>query len=283
MNKLARWTAVCWLLSLSACAGLGLPQSPGRGQGTPTTPPPTETSSLATLATVWFPATFTPTAYALTTPTQTPEQRPGLGPVTFSDDFSDPSLWDIASSDQGSASVENNRLTLAVQPGVYFISLRHNLVLDDFYAEITARTSLCRSADDYGLLIRAVPVAYYRYALSCDGNVRLERVSVSERHPLYARTPSADAPSGAPAEVRLGVWAVGPEMRFFLNGRYQFTVSDPNLSSGTLGVFARSAGDTAVTVSFSDLTVHSVFYVAPTVTPTGTPTPPSTGTPGPTP
>jgi hypothetical protein len=179
--------------------------------------------------------------------------------------------------------VENNRLTLAVQPGVYFISLRHNLVLDDFYAEITARTSLCRSANDYGLLIRAVPVAYYRYALSCDGNMRLERVSVSERHPLYLRTPSADAPSGAPAEVRLGVWAVGPEMRFFLNGRWQFTYNDPNLSSGTLGVFARSAGDTAVTVSFSDLVVRSVSYALPTVTPTGTSTPPPTSTPQPMP
>jgi hypothetical protein len=47
-------------------------------------------------------------------------------------------------------------------------------------------------------------------------------------------------------------------MRFFINGQYQFTVRDPSFPSGALGVFARSQGETAVTVNFSDLVVKSV-------------------------
>jgi hypothetical protein len=56
-------------------------------------------------------------------------------------------------------------------------------------------------------------------------------------------------------------------MRFFLNGRYQFSVSDRNYLSGTLGVFARSLGDTPVTVTFSDLVVSEVTYIPATRTP----------------
>ncbi|MEN4099067.1 MAG: hypothetical protein ROW52_04035, partial [Anaerolineaceae bacterium] len=39
----------------------------------------------------------------------------------------------------------------------------------------------------------------------------------------------------------------------------QFTISDPVHSSGTLGLFARSTGDTALTVSFSDLVVTALL------------------------
>jgi hypothetical protein len=47
-------------------------------------------------------------------------------------------------------------------------------------------------------------------------------------------------------------------MRFFANDEYLFTVDDPLLPFGLLGVFARSASDLAVTVNFSDLTVWAV-------------------------
>ena len=69
---------------------------------------------------------------------------------------------------------------------------------------------------------------------------------------------SASVPQGAPSTSKLGVWAVGREMRFFINDEFQFAVSDPYHPSGLIGVFARSAGENAVTVSFSDLKVYAV-------------------------
>jgi hypothetical protein len=176
-------------------------------------------------------------------------------------------MWDTAESNEASAVIDDDRLTLAVQSQVYMISLRQDLVLGDFYAEITARPGLCRGDDSYGFLVRANAVAGYRFSMYCNGLVSAERVSVGKRYDLQKPIPSGDAPPGAPGEVRIGVWAVGDEMRLFLNGRYQFSVTEPSYSSGTVGVFVNSAGDTAVTVSFSDLTVQDVIYVPPTPTP----------------
>jgi hypothetical protein len=147
------------------------------------------------------------------------------------------------------------------------LSLRHDLTLDDYYAEITARTNLCRGDDSYGLLIRANAVAYYRITLTCNSTVSAERVSVGTRQLLQSPLPSGDAPPGAPGEVRIGVWAVGTEMRLFLNGRYQFSISDTNYPSGTIGVFVNSAGDTGTIVSFSDLTIQEINPTTPIQTP----------------
>lgn len=229
--------------------------------------PPTQTETPLPTATInWFPASATPTPQVLPTNPPTPEMRPGLGNEILTDDFSDPSLWDTAASSQASADIQNNHLTLAVQSKVYILSLRQELVLDDYYAEITARPSLCRREDTYGLLVRASTASYYRFALACNGTVRAERVNGGARLVLQQPLASGDVPPGAPGEVRIGVWAVGKEMRLFLNGRFQFNIIDPSFPSGTIGVFVRSAGNTAAVISFSDLSIQSVDYVLPTQT-----------------
>jgi hypothetical protein len=165
--------------------------------------------------------------------------------------------------------VSNNRLAIAVQPGVNAFRLRQGPLLTNFYAEITATPSLCREGDEYGLLFRAPNnVAYYAFVLSCNGTARAERVRFGRQYPLHAAVRSADAPLGAPGQVRLGVWASGPDMRFFLNGRYQFGISDSTYKAGAVGAFVRSGGTTPATILFSDLSVYDVTYSAPRGTPT---------------
>jgi len=230
--------------------------------------PLTATETPLPTATInWFPPSATPTPQTLSTKAPTPEMRPGLSDELLSDDFSDPSLWDIAASDEASADINNNILTLAVQSQVYVLSLRHKLILSDYYAEITARPSICRADDSYGLLARASAANYYRFALACNGTVRAERVSGGTRLIIQQPLPSGDVPPGAPGEVRIGLWAYGKEMRLFLNGKFQFSIIDPSFPRGTLGVFVRSVGATAAVVSFSDLQVQSVDYVPPTQKP----------------
>lgn len=233
------------------------------------TPVPTETTT-ATPTIVWFPPSATATQLSVPTYTGTPDMSPGIGRITLKDNFSDEEVWDIATSDSGSASIHRNRLTLAVQPGYYLASMRRELPLSDFYAEITARPSLCRAEDNYGLVVRGVGSSFYRFVLACDGMIRAERISGGTRSPLQEPIPSGDAP-GAPGEVRIGIWAVGSEMRLFLNGRYQFTVVEPSFPTGALGVFVRSTGETPVTITFSDLAVYQVDYTLPTKTPIPTP------------
>lgn len=231
------------------------------------TPMPATETPLPTSTIVWFPPSATPTPQHLSTKAPTPEMRPGIGTDFLTDDFSDPSNWEIAASNQASSSIENNRLTLAVQKQVYMTSLRRDTLLTDYYAEITAQPSLCKGEDSYGVLIRANGGSYFRFALACDGTVRAERVSNSVRLVLQQPLSSGDVPPGAPGNVRIGVWAVGKEIRLFLNGRFQFSISDPSFPIGTIGVFVRSAGETAAVVSFSDLVIQEVDYVLPTATP----------------
>ncbi len=229
------------------------------------TPLPTDTA-LPTATIVWFPPSATPTLLAVPTYTATPEMSPGIGKVTLNDDFSDDSLWDTAVSDHGSAAIGMNRLSLAVQPGYYLASMRHDLIVGNFYAEITARPSLCRGDDNYGIIVRGVGSSFYRFVLTCNGQIRADRISGGTRLPIQQPLLSGDA-TRPPGEVRIGMWAVGGEMRLFLNGRFQFGVTERTFPSGGFGVYVRSAGEDSVSVIFSDLKIYHVDYVLPTRTP----------------
>jgi len=194
--------------------------------------------------------------------------KPGIGSLVLADDFASSDVWNVAVSDQASVAVNGNRLTIAVQPGVApVVSFRRGQVFGDMYAEITAEPSLCRGADDYGIAFRAPNnIAYYRFALACNGTAGAERISLSSARVLQPPLASGDVPAGAPGQARLGAWAAGQEFHFFLNGRYQFSAIDKSYPAGAIGVFAHAAGTSPVTVTFSDLKVYGVTY-EPTATP----------------
>ena len=259
MRRFVPYFLFTGLLLLTSC----LPSEPV----SPTETPLPSDTPLPSPTIVWFPPSATPTLLTVPTYTATPEMSPGIGAVLLTDDFSNDLIWDIASSDQGSAAIGRNRLSLAAQPGVYLASFRRDVVLSDFYAEITARPSLCRGDDSYGVIIRSTGDSFYRFTLTCNSMISAERYRSSVRLLMQSPTPSGDAPPGAPGEVRIGMWAFGNEMRLFLNGRFQFSITDPSTPSGAFGVFARGAGDTPVSVIFSDLIVYDVDYIAPTRTP----------------
>ncbi|MCF6278294.1 MAG: hypothetical protein L3J16_06045 [Anaerolineales bacterium] len=257
-------------ITLSSCA-------PTRIQ--PTLAPVSATPATSPSATViWFPPTKTRTPHPAQKTPATPQSMPGLGEVLYTETFATDSNWNTGASDAGSISISRNRITFAVQPQVFMLSLRNQPILTNFFAQVNAHTSLCRAEDSYGMLFRVSNLVYYRYALDCNGTIRLERFNNGVRRTLQARLPSGDVPPGSPGDVRLGVWTAGAEMRFFVNGHYQFSVVDANIPAGTLGLFAHSMGETAMTVTFSDLVVQSVAYVSPTptITPSKTSAPTST-------
>jgi len=222
---------------------------------------PVLTSTLTPTETVvWFPATTTPTPFSTPVLTATEILKPEIGEIIFSDDFSSGDRWALGASDAGSVALGKNELTIAIsKPGTYIFTIRNEPILRDFYAEITASPTLCRALDEYGLLFRWGSMGdFYRYSLSCDGQVRLDRLTGGTAASPQPWMATGVVPPGAPKLNRLAVWVTGNEMRFFIDDNHQFTLSDPMLSSGLLGLFARSVGDNAVTVNFSDLVVHEV-------------------------
>jgi len=241
------------------------------------TPSPTLTD---TPTTVWFPATATPTMMPTQPILPTADEKPAVEEELLSDDFTDSAQWSTGLTAAGSVAFGDKELTLAVsQPKGTLLSLSKAPLPENFYLEMTVDLSLCRGGDAYGLLLRASsPGDYYRYVISCTGQLRLERLKNSKLAILQDWTVGGQIPSGSPLMLRLGVWAAGSEMRFFINDEYAFSARDPVFTGGTLGVFARSAGDTPVTVSFSDLHVFALGALptplpSPSVTPRISPTP----------
>lgn len=266
------WIGLLTAVSLSLALGLLAACLPE-----PTLPPTPAATPTATATIVWFPPTNTSTPLPRLPVQPTADPRLGVGDLILQDSFDRPELWLTASTASTDILITHQRLTLSIDgglPGRLLFSPRSEPLLGDFYAEIDATLSLCRGRDQYGLLVRLMSYQdYYRYALNCQGEARLERIQGGSAIPLQNWQPSGDVPLGAPAQVRIGVWAAGPELRLFLNDHHQFTVRDPVFTQGTLGVFILSGGDSPVTVSFSDLRVYRLSYSPPTPSPTFTPVP----------
>ena len=212
-----------------AVCGLVLAGCSAEPELTPTLTPTATDTTIPTATIIWFPPTDTPTTNPGQPASPTQDVRPGLGDLLFSDYFDQPALWNTASSAQASAMVTNNRLVLSInEPGpLYITSLRSQPSAGDFYAEATANLSLCSGNDQYGMVFRAGgSVDYYRFALTCNGQERLERVRAGVAYPLLSWLSSNDVPPAAPAQVRLGVWADGREMRLFMNDAFQSALSE---------------------------------------------------------
>ena len=245
----------CGLISLTAAACI--PLEPLTPLPTDTLPPSTQTPT-ATI--VWFPPTPTitplPTSTILAPTTQATQAS--RGELLFEDQFSEAKRWTTGRTGSGTITLENNELTLAVsRPGGYLSSLRSGTKLSDYYAEITASPTLCRGSDEYGLLLRTSSSGnFYRYSLTCDGQVRLDKLYQGKASSPQGLTLSGQVPRGSPSRSKLGIRTSGKDLNFYINDEFQFSVSDPSLISGGLGVFVRSNGDNPVTVNFSDLKVY---------------------------
>jgi hypothetical protein len=253
----ARWIIPCVgisLMLLSGCIQAPASQEPLQAEPTFTiTQSPTSTIE-------WFPPTSTPTIAPTSEITPTPEEIQEQGNIIVRDDFSNPEFWILGHTSSGNVTLGLNELTIAIsEPGAYDYSVRSEPILDNFFIEITTSPTLCQGEDQYGLLLRmSSPGNFYRYALSCDGRVRLDRIIQGVAYSPQPWIQNNSLPPGAPLPARLGVRLQGKEMDFFVNGQYQFSVSDPTIQSGNIGVFARSMGENAVTVNFSELIVRQV-------------------------
>lgn len=259
--------SVLILVIITACGG-SLPGATSQPGVTGTPSLPVETVS-ATATILWFPPTNTALISPVPTLLPTAQQRPGVGELLFLDDFDQPGLWNTASSPLASAQVTDHKLLLSIsgQGPLSMVSLRQEPLLGDFYAEATATLSLCGKEDQFGMLFRAgAGENYYRLTLRCDGHLRLERSLNGSRSPLFNWQPSGDAPAAAPAQVKLGVWMAGTEIRIFLNDNLQVALQDSYLQQGSLGFFIYANGSSPITVSFSELAVYPVTFVLPTPT-----------------
>jgi hypothetical protein len=211
---------------------------------------------------VWFPptATYTPLPASSRLITPTIETNTNYSSKIFSDNFTDPKNWELGTFADGIIAIGNNELTLAVKKERgYLFSIREQTNLSDFYAEISARPSICRGEDEYGFLFRySSPGDFYRFSITCNGQYRIDRLFEGQASSPQPFTISGAIPPGAPSESRIAVMARDKEMQFFINDEHLTSISDPTLGNGNIGVFVRAAGEDDVTVSYSNLDVYEI-------------------------
>jgi len=274
-----RWLP--WLLMGILLTGCGA----FSGEGETITPEsPTQTSTV-TATIQWFPATVTPTPFAVSTSLPTPDLRQGAGEQLFTDDFTDSTLWQTYQGTAGSALIGAGEINLsAAAPYTTLLSLRSGEMPLDYYFEITTEVNLCETGDSFGAVFRASSEQnYYRLMLACDGGLRLEKVVNGVLGVVSDWTPSGQVRGGAPLTVRIGVWVWKNEFRIFLNDIYQFSARDPSNTAGGIGVVARASAGASLSVSFSDLAVQRIEGYVPSPVPTDTPDTRSTARTTPTP
>ena len=242
-------------LLMASCSGFNTSQT-----STPTIPLATST---VTPTINWFPATNTPTFLPTQRSTPTTVLLPGLGSRILENAFSNAAEWSISAFIAGQGTIGSNQLTLSIpdaSQGASITALLMNFQSSDFFARVKVRLSLCKGRDQVGFLFRATsPQDFYRFSITCSGETRLERVVAGQPFVIRDWAPSPDAPLGAPGEVTLGVSAVGQELEFFLDDRFQFSIQDGVFSQGGLGFYLREAADSPVTVSFSSLEAFQVI------------------------
>ncbi|KAA3642204.1 MAG: hypothetical protein DWQ07_24520 [Chloroflexi bacterium] len=250
------WLFISVVLLLAACA-------PAQNIEAPDTTTPTGTATL-TPTIVWFPPTHTSTPFPTLELTPTPDLRPNLGDTILEEDFEDGGQWSLVESESATSAITNNHLTLTLrQDKSYLLTNRSTPFLGNFYTEVTASPQLCRGADEYGMLVRVMAAnSYYRFSLSCDGRAKVERLVNGVASSMAPWTFHGIIPQTAPSSVRLGVWASGQELRFFVGEHFLFTVQDTVFFQGGLGLFVRTAESEAITVTFSDLLVREIDRAA---------------------
>lgn len=241
------------------------------------TPTATQTAE-ATPTIVWFPPTPTPLPQPTATPAPQEDLKPGIGALLFSDDFKDSNAWSRQTLPAGNIASANGKITLSVQSARATLqTIRAGTQLDNFYAEVTATVNLCQGDDMIGLLFRTGGEnSYYRFLVDCQGRTALQVVIGGTPTFLQDWTASGELLGGLPQPFKIGIWANRDDLRLFINDQFQFKVSRGTYLSGSIGFYARAAGDPPLSVSFDHL---AVYALSPQPGQTATPGTLSTSTP----
>lgn len=260
MRKIVLLCGLVLLVLLAGCAPLAEAFPTITPVDTATSPPPTAT--LTPTATIdWFPATETPTPRPTQSPTPTLDLKPGIGSLTYEDDFTEPGKWLNYQIPNSSVSVINGDATLRLdQPRGQIYSFRAEPLMADFYAEITASPSYCGAEDEYGLMIRVTGLRrdHYRVGLNCAGQAVAYRVVNDGNLQIVKPVDHPLLPKTFPSTVRMAVWIQGRTLRFFIDDVFIFEVVDSVILRGSVGVFARANSADPLLVNFSELQVYDL-------------------------
>jgi hypothetical protein len=129
----------------------------------------------------------------------------------------------------------------------------------DAYIEANVQTLLCGEGyDTYGIVFRDQKEYSYRFAVTCRGELRFERLNGGKLEGASIWKETIGLLQGAPASNRIGVLVQGSLFRFFVGGIEVFSGRDPMSSTGGVGLFAQTEKSKTFSVGFEDLAVYNL-------------------------
>ena len=211
---------------------------------------------------VWFPPTATP--LPLFTPTAVPtEDRLGeLGAPYVADGFAPENGWATRRGPGGNVTLtDGGELTLSM-PGeaARLVALNKIPAYRRYYLSVDVTLSFCSYfQDEYGILFRVETVerseqsAQLRF--NCLGQTQFLRSSGGKLSPLSDWAANGKIRPGAPQKFTVGLRVDGESVELYLNGVFQYEISDPSSGSGGIALLAETSGVAPLTVSFSNLSI----------------------------
>jgi hypothetical protein len=123
-----------------------------------------------------------------------------VGELMVADEMTSAAHWNAEADGSAAVTVSERGLTVSAQPQQpAVVSMHRSATFDDMYLEVTARPSLCRDRDAYGVVIRAPnDVAHYRFVAICNGTAAATHES-EHAHVLNRLPPARTSLSARPA------------------------------------------------------------------------------------
>jgi hypothetical protein len=203
--------------------------------------------------------------------------------LVYEDDFSDPgSGWDDAFDRYTTKQYGNNKYYIEVTTSNLVAWGLANRDVADFRLEVNAGQEAGPANNGYGILFRFQDRNnFYRFDISGDGYFLLSKFHDGEWVTLVPWTASSAINLGQ-VNNRLGVEAVGSQIRIYANSTLLAEVKDDTLTHGNFGFFANTFSDPNLIVSYDDIKLWAPkgeeLAVIPTPTPTRfAPTPTAAG------
>lgn len=276
----AGWGALAGLLLLAACGArakatstpgaLAQPTAAAISAATLEAPTAAATAMTAPTSTS-APASPTPGAKAspvftaLPTDVPTPDPNEGVGDVVYQDKFDGTSgwYWTYLEDNVAAFSVAGGKLNAVMKvstSGARDTGGKPGLKVGDQQLQVTATTNLCYAKDEYGVMFRVNADATdgYLFELSCEGKARVEVLHSYKPTVLVDWTASPAIVANAPAQNTLLVWAAQDQFRFYVNGKYLFSVSDKTFADGMYAFYIWDHTNGGASVSFSDMVAKAV-------------------------
>ena len=205
--------------------------------------------------------TMAPFPTATLKPPSAPERNPNdpalrLGNPDWTDTFDDSANWTEFSGKNSQIEIAGGQLRYTIFEAsaapTWTVSWPQ---MSNFYLEVQAQMPpACNGKDRLGLIFRAPdPSSGYRYEISCDGQYRVLVFDENGASVIVAWASSEALLTGPNQINRLGVWADGKVLSFYINGVAVAGLEHNDYRSGTFGFSVTAEETNNFTAAFDDL------------------------------